>query len=155
MIYYKVYSMTERNAGEFKKTNYIILDENAQFCRSKLKIVDFICDSNNRSSETIRIIKILEWSFCCDVSKLRTFIDVCVYYRIWIINFIIIVFYIHRLFKNEKSFVWTEEQKNNINILKLILTITSILKFLNCFFLTDEIILTVNFSLKKWNAIFF
>ena len=41
-----------------------------------------------------------------------------------------------------------------MNILKLTLTTASILKFLNYFFLADEIILTVNFSLKKWSAIF-
>ena len=38
-------------------------------------------------------------------------------------------------------------------ILKLILTIALTLRFLNYSFLTDEIILTVDFSLKKWNAI--
>ena len=40
-----------------------------------------------------------------------------------------------------------------MNILKLTLTTASALKPLNYFFLTDEIILTVNFSLKKWNVI--
>ena len=40
-----------------------------------------------------------------------------------------------------------------MNILKLILTTAPTLKFLNYSFLTDEIILAVNFSLKKWNVI--
>ena len=40
-----------------------------------------------------------------------------------------------------------------MNILKRILTIAFVLKSLNYFFLIDEIILTMNFNLKKWNVI--
>ena len=65
-----------------EKTNCTTSDEKFQFCISELKIVDFVCDSNDRFSETAKIIKILEWSSCRDVSKVRAFIDVCVYYRI-------------------------------------------------------------------------
>ena len=42
-----------------------------------------------------------------------------------------------------------------MNTLKLILTTASTLKFLNYSFLIDEIILTVDFSLKKWDVILF
>ena len=136
-----------------KKTNCTISNEKFQFCMFELKIVDFVCDSNDRFSETAKIIKILEWSSCCDVSKVRSFINVCVYYRIWVMNFVIIVSFIYCLLKNEESFVWTEEQKNVINILKLILTTAPTLKLLNYSLLINEIILAVDFSLKKWNVI--
>ena len=42
-----------------------------------------------------------------------------------------------------------------MNILKLILTTASALRSLNYSLLIDEIILAVDFSLKKWNAILF
>ena len=116
------------------KINCTISDKKFQFYMFELKIVDFVCDSNNRFSEIAKIIKIFEWFSCHDVSKVRTFINVCVYYRIWIINFVIIAFFIYRLLKNEELFVWTDEQKNVINILKLISTTASTLKFLNYFF---------------------
>ena len=64
-------------------------------------------------------------------------------------NFIIIASFIYRLSKNEKLFMKTEEQKDVMNILKLILITASILKFLNCFLLIDTIILAIDFSLKK------
>ena len=108
-----------------------------------------------RSFETAKIIKILEWPSCHDVSKVRTFINVCVYYRIWVMNFVIIISLIYCLLKNKKFFVWAEEQKNVMNILKLILTTASTLRLLNYSFLTDEIILAVDFSLKKWSVILF
>ena len=67
--------------------------------------------------------------------------------------FFIIVSSIYRFLKNKKLFVWAEEQKNIMNILKLILTTASTLKSLNYCLLIDEMILTINFSLKKWSAI--
>ena len=118
----------------------------------QLKIVDFVCDSNDRFFKTAKIIKIFEKCSCRDVLEVWAFINVCVYYRIWVINFIIIAFFIYSFLKNKKFFVWAEEQKNVMNTLKLILTTASILKSLNYSFLIDEIILTINFSLKKWNA---
>ena len=120
-----------------------------------MKNLNFVYDSNDRFSETAKIIKILEWFSCRNVSKVRTFIDVCVYYRIWIMNFVIIASFIYCLLKNEELFVWTEEQKNVMNNLKLILTTASTLRSLNYFLLTDEIILAVDFNLKKWSAILF
>ena len=61
----------------------------------------------------------------------------------------IIASFIYCFLKNEKLFMRAEEQKKVMNILKLILTSASILRFLNYSFLTDKIILTVDFSLKK------
>ena len=88
-----------------KKTDCMISDEKSQFCIINFKIVDFVCDLNDRFSETTKMIKILKWSSCRNVSEIRAFIEVCVYYKIWIMNFVIIVVFIYRLLKNEKSFV--------------------------------------------------
>ena len=104
-------------------------------------------------SEIAKVIKILEWPSCRNVSKVRTFIDVCIYYRIWVINFVIIASSIYCFLKIEEPFVWIEEQKNVMNILKLILTTASTLRPLNYSSLTDEIILAVDFNLKKWDII--
>ena len=65
-----------------EKANRMISNEKSQFYIFELKIINFICDSNDRSSETVKITKILEQSSCRNVSKVRTFINVCVYYRI-------------------------------------------------------------------------
>ena len=65
-----------------KKVDYTISNEKSQFCMFELKIVDFVCDSNNKSSKIAKIIKILEWSSCRNFSKIWTFINICMYYRI-------------------------------------------------------------------------
>ena len=43
-----------------KKTDYTISDEKFQFCVIDLKIVDFVCDLNDKFSETTKMIKILK-----------------------------------------------------------------------------------------------
>ena len=65
-----------------KKTNWTISDEKFQFCVIDLKIINFVCDSNDRFFETAKIIKILKWFSCRDVFEVRAFIEVCVYYQI-------------------------------------------------------------------------
>ena len=69
-------------------------------------------------------------------------------------NFVIIVAFIYCFLKNEKSFIWKDEQKIAMNIFKLTLTTVFTLKSLNYFFLINEIILILKFNLKKWNIIF-
>ena len=65
-----------------KKTDCTISNEKFQFYVVDFKIVDFICDSNDRFFETIKMIKILKWFSCRDISEIRAFIEVCVYYKI-------------------------------------------------------------------------
>ena len=43
-----------------EKANCTISDEKFQFCMFELKIVDFVCDLNDRFSDTVKIIKIFE-----------------------------------------------------------------------------------------------
>ena len=43
-----------------KKTNCTISSEKFQFCVADFKIIDFICDLNDRFFETTKIIKILK-----------------------------------------------------------------------------------------------
>ena len=44
--------------------------------------MNFVCDSNDKSFETAKIIKILKWFSYWNVFEIRAFIEVCVYYRI-------------------------------------------------------------------------
>ena len=63
------------------KTDCIISNKRSRFCLFELKIVDFICDSNDKFSKITKITKIFEWYSYCNVSKVRAVINVCVYYR--------------------------------------------------------------------------
>ncbi len=62
----------------------------SQFCMDGIKIVGYICGVEGKSLDTAKVIKILEWKPCTNVTKARAFIRVCIYYRIWIEGFSII-----------------------------------------------------------------
>ena len=70
-----------------------------------LKIVNFICDSDDRFSKIAKMIKILKEFSCRNVSEVQAFINICVYYKIWVMNFVIIASSIYCLLKNKESFV--------------------------------------------------
>ena len=65
-----------------KKTDCTISDEKFQFCVVDFKIVNFICDLNDRFFKTTKMIKILKWFSCWNVFEVCAFIEVCVYYKI-------------------------------------------------------------------------
>ena len=60
---------------------------------------------------------------------------------------------IYRLFQSEKVFVWEQEQQNVMNILKLTLISALTMIILNYEKDAKEIILIVNVSLWRWDAI--
>ena len=62
----------------WKKIDCTISNEKFWFCIFNLKIVDFVCDFNDKSFEIVKIIKILKWSSYCDIFEFRAFINVCV-----------------------------------------------------------------------------
>ena len=138
---------------DLELANVTISKEKSQWCMNDLKIVEFVCDSNDRSSNSVKIIKIVKWSFCVDVLETRTFIDVCVYYRIWVKNFVLMIESIYRLFKFEVSFVWDQKQQDSMNYLKLALIFALALRSIDYSSLVENIVLTMNFNLREWDAI--
>lgn len=120
---------------------------------SRLKIVGFVCDTVERYLESSKVIKILKQAACRDVTLARTFIDICVYYHIWIKDFIAITEPIFRLFRSDTPFIWDNEQFALIDKLKLALTSMSALLLLNYDKNAGNIILGVDASLIEWKAI--
>ena len=136
----------------FELIDCIISDEKLQFCMSSIKIVRFVCDFHDCRSEDFKIIKILKWRFCHDVTSVQAFIEVCMYYQMWIKNFILIAASIFQLFKKKIKFMWERKQEKVMNKLKLILITASIMRSLNYSEETEEIVLIVNASFQEWKA---
>ncbi len=77
----------------------------SQFCQAGLKIVGYICDADSCHPDTSKVLKILDWPECTDITSARAFMGVCVYYRIWIKDFAQVAFLIYHLFKKNVPFV--------------------------------------------------
>jgi hypothetical protein len=54
----------------------------SQFCQDGMNVVGFICGYNRRSLASSKVIKILKWPLCKNITKAKSFIGICVYYQI-------------------------------------------------------------------------
>ena len=74
------------------------------FCMAGLKIVGYVCDADGGHPDSIKILKILEWESCGDLTEAWAFIGICGYYRIWIESYALITEPIFKLFKKGQIF---------------------------------------------------
>ncbi len=88
-----------------KCTEESILKEKLQFIMKYIKIVNYVYKSESRSLVVNKILKILNWSLYCNVTETRVFINICVYYWLWIHEFISIVKLIYALMKKNVFFI--------------------------------------------------
>jgi hypothetical protein len=134
-----------------ERSDCIIFEKKSQFCCEELRVIDFVCDVEKRYSNTTKIIKILNWSLCQNVVDVREFIEICVFYRIFIANFVLIAQSIYALLKKNVFFVWNSTQQKVMNILKIAFINSFAFIFID--YAIDVIILAMNASLENWKKI--
>jgi hypothetical protein len=136
---------------DIEKSDCIIFEEKSQFCCEELRVIDFVCDVEKRHSNTAKIIKILNWFFCQDAVDVREFIKICVFYRVFIANFVLIAQSIYAFLKKNVFFVWNSTQQKAMNIFKIAFINSFVFIFID--YAIDVIILAMNASLKDWRKI--
>ena len=90
---------------DIERANCTISNLKSHFCMKKLKIIEYVCNVNEKHSNVAKINKIIDWSKCRNATKTRIFIKLCVYYRIWMKKFVQIVEFIYKLMKKNIKFV--------------------------------------------------
>jgi hypothetical protein len=134
-----------------EKIDCIIFEEKSQFCCEELRVIEFVCDVEKRHSNTTKIIKILNWSSCQNAVDVREFIEICVFYRIFIVDFVFIAQLIYALLKKNVSFVWKLVQQKAMNIFKIVFINSFAFIFID--YAIDVIILAMNANLESWKKI--
>ncbi len=134
-----------------KRINCIIFEKKSQFCCEELRIVNFICDVEKRHSNTTKIIKILNWFFCQNVVDVREFIEICVFYRVFIADFAFIAQSVYAFLKKNVSFVWKLAQQKVMNILKI--AFINFFAFIIIDYAMNVVILAIHASLEDWKEI--
>ena len=81
---------------------------------------------------------------------MRVFIDICVYYWIWIKDFAVIAQLIYILFRKSQVFIWKDSQIWAMKILKLVLIIAPAFKIIDYSEGADMIICAVDTSGEGW-----
>jgi hypothetical protein len=145
----------DRVLANLERAGCTISGAKLQFYMPKLRIVGFICDALGRHSNTFKVIKIMKWPPFNDIIEARAFVRVAVYYKVFIKNFAIIAAPIYSLIKKKIRFAWNTEQQLTINTFKMAIIIVFTLVILNYSPEAREIILTVDFNLKRWGATLF
>jgi hypothetical protein len=136
---------------DIEKADCIIFEKKSQFCCEELRVVEFVCDVERRHSNTTKMIKILNWSSCQNVADVREFIEICVFYRVFIVDFAFIAQSIYALLKKNVSFVWKLAQQKAMNIFKIAFINSFAFIFID--YAIDVVILAMNASLENWKKI--
>ena len=135
--------------ADLERAGVTITGAKSQFCRAGIKIVEYICDANGRHLDTSKVLKILDWPECTNITSARVFMGVCVYYRIWIKNFAQVASPLYHLFKKNILFAWGKKQVEAMDLLKLALTSLTASVSLDYSNDTGEIILAMDASLEE------
>ena len=83
-----------------------------------ITIVGMVCDYDGRHPEQKKVAKILDWPVPCSTKESWGFIRIVVYYRIFIIGFLIIAAPIFLLFRKNAQFLWSQDCQGAMDELK-------------------------------------
>jgi hypothetical protein len=134
-----------------ERVDCIIFEEKSQFCCEELWMIEFVCDVERRHSDTTKVIKILNWFSCQNVVDVREFIEICVFYRVFIADFVLIAQLIYAFLKKNVSIVWKLAQQETMNILKIAFINSFAFIFID--YAIDVVILAMNANLENWKKI--
>jgi hypothetical protein len=137
--------------ANIKKIDCTIFEEKSQFCCEELRVIEFVCDVERRHSNTTKVIKILNWFSCQDAVDVREFIEICVFYRIFIVDFVFIAQLIYAFLKKNVSFVWKLAQQKAMNIFKIVFINSFAFIFID--YAINVVILAMNASFENWKKI--
>jgi len=129
-----------------------ISGKKSEFLKEQIKIVAYVCGIDGRTSEEIKIRKIISWPEYVDLTDVRAFLGLCVYYRIWVQDFSIIAEPLFCLVRKNRPFIWEEPQQEAMDELKRALTTAPALKPID-YHATGTIFLSVDSSNIEWGAI--
>jgi hypothetical protein len=81
----------------------------SQFCYDGMGIVGFVVGSSGRQPAASKIAKVVKWKPCKDITDVKAFIGLCVYYRIWIKGFVQIANPLYNLCRKNVEWDWKPE----------------------------------------------
>ena len=138
--------------ADIERAGVTISGEKSEFLKESLKVVAYIYGEKGRSLEEVKMKTIEDWPPCKNVTDVRAFMRLCVYYRIWIRDFTVIAEPLFRLMKKDQDFEWQNNQPGAINSLKKSLTEAPALNAVD-YESSGQIVLSVDSSLQGWGAI--
>ena len=137
---------------DIERAGATISGEKSRFCAVGVRIVGFVCDAEGRHPDEEKIAGIICWEVCRDAADVRSFVGMCVYYRIWIPSFAEIADPLYALLRKNVPFKWDQLEINAMAALKKALTEAPVLITID-YTNGMEIVLAVDASLRGWGAV--
>lgn len=130
-----------------------VAGEKSQWLMPGIKVVGYVCDRDGRHPEAKKIAKVVDWPEPRNVTEVKGFLGLCVYYRIWVENFASIAGPLYRLTKKGVEFNFDEDCRQAMATLQERLTTAPALVTLNHDEEAGKIVLVVDGSPTGWGAI--
>jgi RNase H-like domain found in reverse transcriptase len=143
----------DRTLADLERAGATLSAIKSMFCMAGLRIVGYICDAEGRHPESAKVLKILEWARCCDLTEAQAFLGICGYYRIWIEFYALIAESIYRLFRKGHVFKWDKKQAEAMEALKDAITSAPALVGIDYRPEAGEIIAAFDASKRGWGAV--
>jgi hypothetical protein len=143
----------DRTLADLERAGATLSAVKSMFCMAGLRIVGYVCDAEGRHPDSAKILKILEWTRCDDLTEARAFLGICGYYRIWIEFYSLIAEPIYWLFRKGYVFRWEEKQAEAMEALKDAITSAPALVGIEYGEGAGEIIAAFDASKRGWGAV--
>ncbi|RYN41671.1 hypothetical protein AA0114_g10630 [Alternaria tenuissima] len=88
------------------------------FLMERLEVVGYEVSPDGRHPNLKKVEKILNWPPCKSRTEVRSFVGICVYYRIWVVHFAIVAKPLFYLLRDDVEFEWLKEQDEAMYTLK-------------------------------------
>ena len=65
---------------DLKKVELTVVEVKSQWCMLEIDVISFMCNLKGCYSDSVKILKIVEWLSYVSIVEIKVFIEVCVYY---------------------------------------------------------------------------
>jgi hypothetical protein len=113
--------------ADIERAGCTVAGGKSQFLVERMKVVGYVTDIFGRHPDEDKVAKIVAWPVPVDVTGVRAFIGVCVYFRIWIACFALVAKPLFALMKKEAEWEWTTECQTAMDRLKTLLSTAPVL----------------------------
>ncbi|RAQ98663.1 putative gag-pol poly protein [Stemphylium lycopersici] len=108
----------DRVLADIERAGGTVNGKKCYFLMERLEVVGYEVSPDGRHPNQRKVEKILNWPPCKNQKEVRSFIGICVYYRIWVLHFAIVAKPLFRLLRDSDEFAWLKEQDEAMYTLK-------------------------------------
>jgi hypothetical protein len=112
----------DRVLADVERAGATVSGKKCYWGMDRLGIVGYEVAAEGRYPDQSKVLKIAQWPDCRNVTEVRAFLGICVYYRIWVHSFAIRAKPLFTLLKNDVQWTWGELQKKAMATLKSYIT---------------------------------